>query len=278
MNSMDPIFQTATDGSAVADLLARRAQIQTWLERLDELQEDAPGRVSARVRADYEQRLQATLDALSSHGEAIRSEHAQLRQQLDAAGERYETVLDALAEAQLRFRIGELEESEWDLRRPELEAEVQEAASAREALAGEVARLDELLQQMDPAPSGTTTTALVHTPAAEEAEESEAAPWEDDAYAEPLPELQDNPDEPAGTALQAEVVGIDEAPPSRPVGDSPDDFAFLEELDRAIAASVPTGDEQPGDATRPVGVKCPDCGYTNDAAAWYCGVCGVDLS
>jgi hypothetical protein len=31
--------------------------------------------------------------------------------------------------------------------------------------------------------------------------------------------------------------------------------------------------------TRPgTGIKCPECGYTNDSTAWYCGVCGVDLA
>jgi hypothetical protein len=58
---------------------------------------------------------------------------------------------------------------------------------------------------------------------------------------------------------------------------------FLEELDRAL------NDESEGDPaftlteaeldTRPKpGVKCPDCGYTNDPQAWYCGVCGADLN
>ena len=66
-----------------------------------------------------------------------------------------------------------------------------------------------------------------------------------------------------------------------PSGD--DDYAFLEELDRAIAATAPntdsrSDDDEPSEETRPQpGLKCPDCGYSNDPAAWYCGVCGVDL-
>ena len=60
-----------------------------------------------------------------------------------------------------------------------------------------------------------------------------------------------------------------------------DDYAFLQELDRAIAATAPTGeggepDEETSARPQP-GLKCPDCGYSNDPAAWYCGVCGVDL-
>ena len=29
------------------------------------------------------------------------------------------------------------------------------------------------------------------------------------------------------------------------------------------------------DARPKTGVRCKECGYTNDAGAWYCGVCGV---
>ncbi|HET7321165.1 MAG TPA: zinc ribbon domain-containing protein, partial [Longimicrobiaceae bacterium] len=52
---------------------------------------------------------------------------------------------------------------------------------------------------------------------------------------------------------------------------------FLEELDRVIASTEPAEEEEP-DTRPPPGVKCPDCGYMNDANAWYCGVCGVDLA
>ena len=65
----------------------------------------------------------------------------------------------------------------------------------------------------------------------------------------------------------------------RPAAD--DDLAFLEELDRTIAATAPRGpasDDEAPEQTRPQpGLKCPECGYSNDPAAWYCGVCGVDL-
>jgi hypothetical protein len=69
------------------------------------------------------------------------------------------------------------------------------------------------------------------------------------------------------------------------------DLDFLRDLDRAISGeegeageqlpapeSSATEDEDP-DQFRPTpGTKCPECGYTNDPEAWYCGVCGVDLA
>jgi hypothetical protein len=60
---------------------------------------------------------------------------------------------------------------------------------------------------------------------------------------------------------------------------------FLAELDRALNEDSPeeegytlTEAELEGDSRPKPGVKCPDCGYTNDPQAWYCGVCGADLN
>lgn len=85
------------------------------------------------------------------------------------------------------------------------------------------------------------------------------------------------------TAEDRHVAVVDSAEPE-PERD-PDDYTFLEELDRAIAATAPgaaNGAHQEDEATpetRPQpGLKCPACGYSNDASDWYCGVCGVDLA
>ena len=85
---------------------------------------------------------------------------------------------------------------------------------------------------------------------------------------------------PAAPAASAQDDPASAGPVRVPDPASPDDdYAFLEDLDRAIAATAPTGEaSEPETDTRPQpGLKCPDCGYSNDPAAWYCGVCGVDL-
>jgi hypothetical protein len=65
------------------------------------------------------------------------------------------------------------------------------------------------------------------------------------------------------------------------------DLDFLRDLDRAISgedggsespAPPPPVDEDPEQFRPRPGTKCPECGYTNDPEAWYCGVCGVDLA
>jgi ribosomal protein L40E len=98
--------------------------------------------------------------------------------------------------------------------------------------------------------------------------------------AEPFDELEflrDVASTEPGTGKDAET---------EPVADAGDDIAFLEELDRAIAASSPpaareggepaaeAADAQPAKAT----LVCKECGATNDTRAWYCEICGMELT
>ena len=63
----------------VGELLERRAQVQTWLERLEAQRGTVSDRALERVREDYEGRLRDTLEALRSHREAIEGELAEAR-------------------------------------------------------------------------------------------------------------------------------------------------------------------------------------------------------
>lgn len=82
-------------------------------------------------------------------------------------------------------------------------------------------------------------------------------------------------------------IGVEPEPPAPRTSGAPsgdDDFAFLEELDRAIAAS---GQPAAGAAAEPTpaagasaeaDLLCKTCGAMNDPRAWYCEVCGADLT
>jgi hypothetical protein len=86
-------------------------------------------------------------------------------------------------------------------------------------------------------------------------------------------------------AFLSELPGTDETTVEQP-SSQPDEFEFLKQLDRAISGhddapdTSPTANsEEDTEQFRPTpGTKCPECGYTNDPEAWYCGVCGVDLA
>lgn len=323
--------QNQNGAATASELLERRAQLQGWLTRLDEVGDDIPAQVAQRVRADYEQRLATVVAELSSHSAALAADRERLDERLLVTAERHDAAVETLEEVRLRHRIGEIPAEEWDARRGGLEAEVEAASADRAAVEQEIAALEGLLAQLASAndevavfaPFDDEATVEEGTGGAAPAEVVEAADayaptdfaaaaqeWEPlldeepEAEPEPLPEL--GPQQPAEEVAAADIgalapdspiSGLDqdlveitsfaaaaealaeEVDPA-PAGD--DDYAFLEELDRAIAATAPTGAsleegaEEPDTRPQP-GLKCPECGYSNDPAAWYCGVCGVDL-
>lgn len=91
-------------------------------------------------------------------------------------------------------------------------------------------------------------------------------------------------------STEAEPVAPLEPEPASaatPEGGDGDDMAFLEELDRAIAASAAPATEddaapaEPADAAATPAkatLVCKECGATNDSRAWYCEICGMELT
>ena len=56
-------------------------------------------------------------------------------------------------------------------------------------------------------------------------------------------------------------------------------FTRIEDLDEALPSNLPaTSAQEPSVTGPPAGIKCRECGYTNDPTAAFCGVCGVDLA
>lgn len=228
-----------TDLAAVADLMDRRARITEWLARLDAAPVANP-RAAERVRADYRQRLEVVMSELSDHHDGLREQRRHLARSLAEAEAAEQTARDELDEAELRHRIGEIEADEWEERRRNLERAAAEAGEQGRALREEASGLDEVLDSLE---DGIDTVPSPKSPA----------------------------DQPADVTAVAEATehARGEASTPTPSADADDGGGFLDDLDRAIESSADT-------RPRP-GAKCPECGYTNDSDAWYCGVCGVDL-
>jgi hypothetical protein len=315
--SKSEVNREGADIAAVGQLLDRRNQVQGWLARLDELTDDIADHVASRVRADYADRLESVVTELGTHLDGIRADVDDLRTRLDDAGRRYESAVDSLEESRLRYRIGELQERDWEERRVSLEGDVASMASARDAVAGELHRMEDLVAQIEggapPAPSRPPAPEPAAPPppppaepyvypisepvvnmVSEREEEFLAEPFSppaEEPVAEPLPEFVEAPPPPTplpflgGRDFPWEIP----APPAprepEPVADVAPPADFLAELDRALNEDSSeeegytlTEAELEGDSRPKPGVKCPDCGYTNDPQAWYCGVCGADLN
>lgn len=290
--------------SAVDSLTLQRTRLQDWLARLDEVGETVPSHVAERVRRDYEDRLGTVTQELAAHRDSLVAELADRRAELEGADARRASAADDLEEARLRHLIGEMEDGDWEARRPELESALSAAEAEASGVRSEVERLDALLREV---PGGEPAGA---------APEAESVAAEPDAGAQPasvdfLPprDTSDDtvPEFPTFAAsggdddLDVDLSWLDEvgevSATESPVaadstgglpesgGSSEDDLAFLEELDRAIASS-PAVTKAPaasadGDRTldpdRAGMLLCKECGAINEPQLWYCEICGSEL-
>lgn len=229
-----------TDLATVTDLMDRRTRIADWLALLEDAPVSNP-RAAERVRADYRQRLEAVMAELAEHREALREHRRRVARSLAEAGSAEQAARDDLDEAEIRHRIGEIEADEWEERRRVLERAAADAGEQARSLREEAEGLDEVLDTLE---GGIDTVPSPGSAAAEPADVT--------------------------AVTEATEHARDEASIPTPSADGDDGGGFLDDLDRAIDSSADT-------RPRP-GAKCPECGYTNDSDAWYCGVCGVDLS
>ncbi len=256
----------------VLELLEQRAAVQQWLARLDEQQGKVSEHVLARVRDDYQRRLQEALDALATHRRAIQEEVERATSRLVAAESEHRSALDELEEARLRNAIGELDDTVWSEREADLSEAVRSAEEHEVGAREETERLRNLLDQLDDREQETSagddsTTAFELEPAGESDDDADSDP--------PSPAAEASATPPHGDILRSADA---------------DDDSFLQDLDLSLAP--PAGEPESAEvswtpaasaeddegltAPKP-GLKCGECGYTNDLSAWFCGVCGADV-
>lgn len=280
---------------SVDELLEQRATLEGWLARVDDCSTEVEERVAERVRADYEARLEATLEQLRTHTESLSRDLENARERLAAAEKTAAAASETLQEGGLRYRIGEISEAEWEKRRVPLDKAVKEADDERLAARLEVTRLTEIVEDVG------------HAPTPSEVPEPELAWLTDPDEVTQVQEIVESP-EPVVAIEPENDAEADDADADEDVEEEGDELAFLEQLDRVFDDGAPdegdpaeepeseettqesdivletaegepvTDDDVPSEDTEPVpGIKCPSCGYTNEATAWYCEVCGVDL-
>jgi chromosome segregation ATPase len=239
----------------VAELLERRTRVQQWLQRLQEQRGTVSDRVLDRVRSDYEQRLRQTLEALSSHRESLRAQLDSATTRLVEAEDRHAQAEDALEEGRLRNTIGELDQEAWSAERVGLESTVETAAARETAAREETERLRDLLTQLSdgarPIAATPTNSNRAPAPAPMEVEEDSEA----ETFIEEI-------DRAISDTVEEAEVDLDQE---------------LDDDDDEVEVGM-SGPEEPTEDTAPKpGLKCPECGYTNDISAWFCGVCGADI-
>jgi hypothetical protein len=124
----------AIDLSAIDSLKTLKQeqdQLSERLQAMDELKASVATAVYLRVRGDYQQRLSALEDQASPLKQAARDQYARLRGLLDRFEADHEAVKLDQQELELRNKLGEFDDKEFQRRIKGIETSVKEKAEAR---------------------------------------------------------------------------------------------------------------------------------------------------
>lgn len=302
-----------TAAKTIDDLLGERSQFELWLGRLDENTELASEQVRERIRGDYQTRLEAVVQELSTHGDAIAEQLAEHRNSQADLTVKEAAVEDELAEAEVRHAVGEYEDDAWETLKSRSEEELGTIRTELTEVSGEINRLVEV-QALIAAPAtvaeavagddagsdtaeagGEDVIAISSDEATDEAQTVGApkfTPRGADAGNQPTtPRTLRFPTDTPGTEGLDELdflksVTEDDATgpsASRASGQFEAAEAGAEEHASAAAKTTATDEAgaEPGSDASPTQaktLKCGECGELNRPTEWYCERCGAELA
>src|SRR5687768_16349086 len=105
--------QRLQDLTEVQALLATRQQLAGWLDKLEAAGTKTPPSVRDRVKADYQGRLAQIVEQLRGHTDVVSGSLQTLRTQAEEYEQFRNEEQETLAEAELRYSVGEYSEEEW---------------------------------------------------------------------------------------------------------------------------------------------------------------------
>ena len=183
---------------AVGALMAERRRFEGWIDALNARRATTPQHVFERVHLDYTNRLNAVIDQLTSHADALKRATDALTTRIkDLTGEQ-QRAEDERAEAELRAHVGELSSADWDDTAAASDAAIAKLVERRKDSELELSRIRELLNST-----------------ARPAEPAETVP---PAVEAPAPSRASAPVARVSKAVAAEEVLLDGPPPRTSVG------------------------------------------------------------
>jgi hypothetical protein len=175
------MVDASPSGPPIEALLQERARFQQWLAKLDSAAGSAPPGVRQKVRADYHGRLEAVIQQLKSYAATIQEQLDRHRASQRDLESRRATADEALAEAQVRYAVGEYSDDDWNRLSSESNGALETLKRELANVGAEIARLVEVQGLIaEPAPA----------PRAEPAPEPELEP---EPEPEPIAELEPEP-------------------------------------------------------------------------------------
>ena len=287
-----------TDDS-IEGLLEQRTRFEQWLAKLDASGDKAPAGVRQKVRADYESRLRGVIDRLRGHAATIAEElqrHQASRSDLDG---RRRGAEEELAEAEVRYAVGEFSEDEWTRIREESERRLTGLRDELQSVGGEITRLAEVQALISAPPKRSEAAPAAPAPAPvpppkEEAIERSPPPPPPPPAAEPTPveppaaQRMPKPPRPQAEPVHAapaesdelaflKSVAEEERKPSGSRRSNPGAAAPVQ-ASRAVEAPAAPSSAKAGAPGVAKTLKCAECGTLNRPTEWYCERCGAELA
>lgn len=160
-----PKMPEPSDLPAVAALLEERNALRGWLDRLDQSGAAAPESVRARVRQDYQTRLDGVTERLRQHADAIAARLNADTDQRDQLEQRARAAREALAEAELRHAVGEYDDARFEDETRRHNAELEECELALNEVMERIAHLEDVQAAVTrPAPAAERVAPVEPTP------------------------------------------------------------------------------------------------------------------
>jgi chromosome segregation ATPase len=253
--------RAAKSSTNVRELLDERHAVAKWLDRLAKAQDAAGDDIQAKVRADYETRLEAVNEQLQGYTKELAESLSNQREQEEELSAREITTDERLSEAKLRHAVGEYDDAKWNAASSEIQGELNEIREELKVVNEEIARLDDVLHSIDDA-------APAKKP--ERAAKASKTKGKDKATRESFDELE----------FLKKVASEDQ--PARRSGaqftpkELPDTDALITES--AIRRETPAKMKSDADETEDKTLKCDECETLNRPTEWYCESCGAELA
>ena len=263
---------TSPGGAPIEALLHERARFQQWLAKLDSAASNAPPAVRAKVRADYQGRLQGVIEELKSHAEAIRSALERHRKSQDDLEERRSQALESLAEAEVRHVVGEYPDDAWEQLRGDTTRTIEALETELQKIGQEIDRLVEVQGFItQPAPAARIAEP---EPAAELIRDPEPEP-----EPEPVPIAELEPAPSAPRPAPAIEMLPDPTPDIAAAAGSPQTLDQIPDLAAAPAGAprfVPKPAVEPARGGPPVAAPARPAVVPGDELAFLKSVSGGD--
>lgn len=245
---------SSKSAAAIERLLEERRQYEAWLARIKATADSVSDDVRTRVKADYEARLKAVMEELTSHADAARQLVAQRKETLRELQKKEKAAAERLAETELRHEVGEYDEAQWAQVHKDALADL---GAVRDELMGierDITRLVELdtLVKAKPTPASRTAAGeLTLTPSPPPKSEKRKTPIDELAFLKSVTEDDRTPSPRRASGAQYQPDDVQDGTPLAPI----DENAPVEKT-----------------------LKCKECGTMNVATEWYCEKCGGELA